>query len=402
MRSSFYETKKRCFIYLLLLDAVTDEDPYFFVGKTFSNAISKTYSKHIHRGYATTKNVFTPETRPKLYILQDILLTEAEAYRYIIGYTRFFLQNKLGECLNYEGTVWQSEYMKPETEIIYQAISKESVEELLRRTYVVRPIDADRRRDTGETQGAKNSVQLNVTVYDTDRQAFDAYCKQLGTSRREGFGVLLNSVKKADSAYWEGLLKKKDKQLEKQQKEMQKMEKKLALAEGRTLPQKELWASAFVPFIREGINQYMRLLFPKRIANMPIKSRSYKSFTRTIPLDSTYQYPEFEGFYLVKLHAITWGKNHSCFYMGIGDDGVHYKFRYFAKDYFCGLVPYGSGYDEENSWWLLGCRKANDGAMELAAAFPMAAMNVATPKHQENTKPSLREQIAFVEKHKGN
>ena len=212
----------------------------------------------------------------------------------------------------------------------------------------------------------------------------------------------MHSVTKADSAHWEDLLKKKDNQLEKQQAEMQKLKKELALAEGKALPQKELWASAFVPFIRAGINQYIHLLFPKRIANMPIKSKSYKSFTRTVSLDDTYQYPETEGFYLVKLQAITWGRNRSCFYMGVGNDGMNCKFRYFAKDYFCGLPPYGSGYDEENSWWLLGCRKAHDGAMELVAAFPIAITNAASHRFEDNLKPSLREQISIAEKRKGN
>ena len=147
------------------------------------------------------------------------------------------------------------------------------------------------------------------------------------------------------------------------------------MATGKALPRRELWASAMVPFLLAGVKQYIQLLFPQRVATQPVKSRSYKHFTRGLLPHEEFIYPEEEGFYVISLQAVLWGNNKSCFYAGIGADGKHYRFRYFAKEWFTGIPPRGSGYEEQHSLWLMGCKKASDGAMDLVAAFPLSCAN---------------------------
>lgn len=404
MRKSFYEVCRPCFVYLLLSDAV-DETPEYYVGYTFSAAISKVYSRHIHSGYVTTKNTFSVDAQPNLYILQDRPLTGADAYRFVVAYTKFFEEQKLGACLNYDGTMWQAEFIKPETEVIYQEISTEPLEGLLRRTYVVRAIDADRERKTSK-KGEQRIVQLNVSVTEADKTLFDTYCKQLGVSRREAFEILLNTATNKTCAHYENVIKSKEAKIEKQTQEIKTMQQKLALATGQALPKRELWASAMVPFMLDGIKQYLRLLFSKREVTQPIKSRPYKGFIRTLAPDEEYTYPEKEGFYLVRLETVLWGSNKSCFYVGACLDGKYYKFRYYSKEWFVGIPPRGSGYEEQYSPWLLGCKRAADGAMDLIAAFPLPNARLYDPtqkdkgntKSEKTKKPSLADRLVNIER----
>lgn len=408
MQNSFYEVPRPCFVYLLLLD-MDDEEPYYYVGKSFSASISKVYSRHLHAGFVTTRNIFSCDARPKLYILQDHMLTGEDAYRYVVAYTRYFEERKLGESLNYDGTMWQAEFMKPETEKIYQQISQESLEELLHRTYVVRVIDADRKRTMMAEFEEKRIVQFNIGINESDKVLFDTYCKQLGISRREAFGILLDAITNKKGSHYESIINGKDKKIERKEQEIKRLQHKLALATGEALPKRELWASAMVPFMLDGIKQYLQLLFPQREIIQPVKSRPYKGFTKALLPDEEYIYPEEEGFYLIRMEAVLWGNHKSCFYVGDCLDGKYYKFRYYSKEWFIGIPPRGSGYEEQYSLWLLGCKRAADGAMDLIAAFPLpnARLYDPTQKDKGNTqsektkKPSLADRLANIEQHGG-
>ena len=214
MQDSFYNIPRPCFVYLLLLDDETDDESYYYVGRSFGTSISKVCSRHINGGIGATKDIFTATERPKLYILQDRPLTGEDAYRYLVAYTRYFTENKLGSSLNYEGTEWQSKHLKQGTEKIYQEISRETLPDLLKRTYVMRPVDADRKREElMAEQEKKRIVQLNVSVYEDDKAVFDAYCKKIGSSRRDAFGMLLESATTKTTEKYEQAIVRKEKKI---------------------------------------------------------------------------------------------------------------------------------------------------------------------------------------------
>lgn len=405
MQNSFYNIPRPCFVYMLLLND-EDDDSYYFVGRSFGASISKIYSRHIHGGIAATRNIFTVDARPKLYILQDRPLTGDDAYRYIIAYTKYFSENALGDSLNYDGTEWQSKFMKPETAKIYQEISREPLSDLLRRAYAPRAVDADRKREESLAEHEKKRlVQLNVAVYEDDKALFTAFCKKTGATRRDGFGMLLEAATTKTTEKYEQIVIKKEKKIEAQSKEIKKLEHKLALATGEELPKKEMWASTMYPFMLEGIKRYIDVLFPKREVVHPIHSRPYKGFTRTLLPNEEYVYPEKEGFYLIQLQAVLWGKNKSCFYIGVDAKGRRYRMRYYDKDWFLGIPPRGSGYDEQGSIWVCGVVRTADGSMDLVAALPLPHinMNCSTPKGEKDCptgqlqKPALSDRIADIE-----
>jgi len=404
MQNSFYEIPRPCFVYLLLLD-MDDEEPYYYVGKSFSGSISKVYSRHLHGGFATTKDIFTCDARPNLYILQDRPLTGADAYRFVVAYHRVFEEQKLGESLNHDGTMWQAKCMKPETEKIYREISQEPLPELLHRSYVARAIDADHNRIEKEKQERKRTVQLNVGVTADDKALFDTYCKQLGVGRKEGFGTLLDAACNKSGSHYESIITSKEKKIERLAQKIKRLEQKLDLATGKALPKRELWASEVFPLMLDGVKQYLQLLCPPRDVIQPIKSRSYNGYFRSLLPGEEPIYPEKDGFYWIRLEAILWGNHKSCFCVGTCIDGNRYKFRYYSKSWFLGIPPRGSGYEEQDSYWLLGCKKAADGAMDLVAAFPLPCTRIDDSAKKRKTdiqaetlqKPSLASRVADIE-----
>ena len=369
MKKSFYERQRPCYIYLLVLD-VEDEEPYYFVGKSFAFAISKVYSRHIHGGYATTKNIFSKTEKPRLYVLKNCNMTEAEAYRHIVAYVKYFEEHNLGECLNHDGTTWQTGNLMQDTERIYNEITRESLEDLLQHSYVSRAVDADRKKTSDTKLISMPAVQLNIAVDQHDKGVFQAYCKHFGLSQREAFSMLLNKDNSGTTENYERVIEAKNKKIINLEKEIVQLQRKLALASGDVLPRKELWAREMFPFLLAGVNQYIQIQLPRKEAMHPIKSRPYKSMLQNGDQEE-YSFPEKEGFYLIKLQTILWGNNKSCFYAGVGVDGNRYRFRYYKKDWFAGIVPRGSGYEEYQSLWLVGCKQSTDGAMDIVAAFPV-------------------------------
>lgn len=132
----------------------------------------------------------------------------------------------------------------------------------------------------------------------------------------------------------------------------------------------------------------------------------FNSILEALLPDEEYNYPEKEGFYLIRLEAILWGNHKSCFYAATCSDGNRYKFRYYTKDWFVGVPPRGSGYEEQDSLWLVGCKRAADGAMDLIAAMPFPNRKIYDCAQKSNMdirlekpqKPSLENRLADIER----
>ena len=217
--------------------------------------------------------------------------------------------------------------------------------------------------------------------------------------------MLLDAANSKTGSHYESIISGKEKKIEKQGQEIKRLEQKLALATGEVIPKRELWASTMFPFMLNGVKQYLQLLFPQRDVIHPVKSRPYKGFTRALLPDEEYVYPAEEGFYLIRLETIIWGNHKSCFYAATSADGNRYKLRYYSKDWFMGIPPRGSGYEEQDSLWLVGCKRAADGAMDLIAAMPFPSTKIYDCAQKGNMdirlekpqKPSLANRLADIE-----
>lgn len=97
----------------------------------------------------------------------------------------------------------------------------------------------------------------------------------------------------------------------------------------------------------------------------------YKNFSEK----EIYQYPENEGTYIFRPQEILRSKGRwgALFILGIGDNEEKYMFRFYPKSYYAGENIPNSVFGKRGSVWLVGCKKAEDNAMDLIYAFPLEA-----------------------------
>lgn len=141
MKKGFYKETKHYTIYALLSKV---EDDYLYVGKTTNARVSAVYSWHICGHCAATDCYFSKEERPDLHILDEGNMTGAQAYQTVVAWVNVF--QKAGYVLiNHEGTLAHAELPNEETRLIIQSIISEPLDDVLKRTYVARPVEADRK-----------------------------------------------------------------------------------------------------------------------------------------------------------------------------------------------------------------------------------------------------------------
>lgn len=401
MNSKHYTEKKRFKIFALLLSA---EEEFFFIGKTSSPRLSAIYSNHIRGRVGATKGYFDlDDERPRLYLLEELTLTTAEAYKHVLAWIHIFSSNGYAS-LNHEGQNVQAKYPHPDTTVIIQGINAEPLEKILQRTFIARPADANGPPMPKEIPESRETAQMNVRMKKMDKQRFLAFCDRLHLNQKEGFSILLDRTEKETAnAHLEVILREKDQRILELEDKNRALRSKLSTL---TADPKE-WFKKEFSFFKEGIENYLFALFPQREHGIPMKPLSYRHFMKRKDPAITYRYPDSDGFMCITLEGILWGlsRRRALFIVGKGEDGAHFRFRYYPKADFLGYPLKGSPYAFEGARWYLGYKRAKDGAMNLVAAFPLSAINtenqVPVGRLHENAdslkKPSLDEQIFSAE-----
>ena len=148
----------------------------FFIGKTASPRISAVYSRHRCGNVAATRGILDQEEKPSLHILEQLNCTGAEAYRHVLAWIRRF--EEAGCCsINHMRTALASETLHPPAEAILAKLMQEPLEQILARTYVQKPSDANRKPSALQrilTKQEKN-VQMNLRLSPKDKRNFDRF-----------------------------------------------------------------------------------------------------------------------------------------------------------------------------------------------------------------------------------
>lgn len=362
---------------------ILDED--FFIGKTASPRISAVYSRHRCGKVAATRETMDQETPPSLYILEDLKCTGAEAYQHILAWICRF--EEAGYCtINHTRTAIASETLYPPTEAIFHRIMQEPMEQILARTYVPRPSEANRKpiRIQQVFDKKEKKVQMNLRMRPKDKRTFEQFCKSNHLKSREALGLLLDQIT-GDNDHLHPLMSERTAL----QQENEHLKKQLAILGGTFFPAREQRALDYLSFLKPGFFSYLEKIFP-RPEGEQLPTYSYKRF-KTAP-GMRMEYPEQEGFLVMQAVAMLWGRNKSRFIVGRGPAGECLKLRYYPKSLYIGplIWEYPPG-----TRWLLGCRLATDGAMEVAAAFPLPPerMQSEASAAKVDSRPSLDDQI---------
>jgi len=125
-----YEQVKDLAIYVIL----SPFDSKFYVGRGLKTSLRGRYKDHFNLRNAQTRDVFEvakgQQQRPGMYLLESLQTAEAEAYRHIIAWVKYFSEHGY-ECLNHRKTVEYTLDLQDETAAIYERIKEISVTELL-------------------------------------------------------------------------------------------------------------------------------------------------------------------------------------------------------------------------------------------------------------------------------
>lgn len=382
MRDAFYTDQKQFTIYALVNPV---EGPYVFIGKTSSPRISAVYSRHrcgdvsATSGYCDLKDEV-----PELYVLERVRATEAIAYRRVLAWLRYFLDEGY-YAMNHEWTDFQAQNLYPETEAIYQEIRKKPLKTILKDTYVARPADANLSVEKKPVLFAtrEKTVQMNVRINRSDKLRFERHCRSRGLNQRQGFALLLETNGERR------IYQEQAQKIERLQSERDKLRRIVDDLEGHG--PKEGSAQAYLALLLPGLKGYYDALRPSADPANPVPRMSLAEFKRKHSDERQYRYPAEDGFYRVLPVAATWGRKHAWFVMCQGENGEKYRLRtYPREDYvgysFRGALPVGLG-----TPWLVGIRRGKGGVMEIMAALPLPDAPQTEP--EKPAKTSLDSQI---------
>ena len=349
-------------------------DDQCFVGKTRALRMSAVYSDHRRGRLLSTRGVMDQETPPALHILESLECTGAEAYRHVLAWLHL-LEGAGYTGLNHGGTLEASDDLRPQTEAIYQSLSKEPVHEILTRTRLEKPSDGNLKPEkTGVfPKKPEKNVQMNLWLPPQDKRDFRQFCKKHRLRSRDALGLLLDQAAGND-IHLRQIQTEYQKELAALRRELRK---RLSTAAQER-------AADFLAFLEPGLGNYLRRIFPSGEA---LPSMPYKRFRRKNP-NIRLSYPE-EGFLLLDAHCILWGRNRAKFLVGRGENGENLQLRYYQHPLYACLEVTTAGL------WYIGCRKASDGAMEIVVAFPVPPM-AEIPKDESEPparKPGLDDLI---------
>ena len=409
-RNHYIETK--CFrVYAMILRAEAD---YVYIGKTAGRRLSAVYSRHTTGSVKATVGYFDQGDKPELYLLEEIQAPTSEAYKHVVAWCHLFRSaGYVG--INHERTLYQADNLLPDTRKIVEQLSQEPLEEILQRSYLPHPAAADRAAEAkpahkAVSQSSNETIQMNIRIRRQDKKLFDRFCKNAAINQREGFQLLLDQITGSpENQRMCELLQKRDSKITLLEKEKQKLKAQLDAWITHGKSEKEVRAEEKLSFLKNGIHQYLQMLFPDIDKKSALPEASYKKYTRDLPFEEKPQYPEEEGFLVLRLEAILWGNglHRSCFLLGWGDDGKHYRLRYYPKAHYLGLRIRESSYALPGSEWYVGCQRSKDSAMDLIAAFPLFSFDESSelssidpiPKPVEaERKQSLDGQIRYAKK----
>lgn len=300
------------------------------------------------------------------------------------------LLEQAGYCsINHMATAVSSELLYPTTEAILKELPEEPVDQILARTYVEKPAQANwkQEKEAPIFHKKEKHVQMNLRMTAKDKKVFDRFCRKYRLKAREAMGLLLDQITGEDTHLKQLLSIRKD-----LREENKKLKDQLAVWSGKEPSLQEQRSEAYLHFLQPGLAEYMQRLFPNGEENT-LQTIPYKRFRKQTSI--RYEYPKEEGFLLLTAEVSLWGRNRSRFVMGRGENGEYLKLRYYSKPLYAGkfIWDYPGG-----TRWLVGCRQAADGALEIAAAFPLpsAPEKTAAPVQPERRLP-LEDQIRKAE-----
>lgn len=399
MAKKHYSDIKTHRIYALVLQK---DEPCCYVGKTTSPRLSAVYHRHCRGEVITTKEVLGGEN-PDLYLLEEIDATGAQAFKRMLAWIAVFAANSY-VILNRLRSITQAETPLSVTRQYIDELQAEPLDYLLAATYVEYPTEQDGKptpQHSPEPRPSPKDQTLSVRLTQEQKGNFIDYCRRTGLSQSQAFSLLLDKAAE-DAENLREMLDEKNRHIRNLEDELANHDEKLI--------RKEVAArvGTYKDMVRTGIRQYLQQVFPREQHNgCPLKPLSTHQYRLQQDPTIDYAYPDSDGFTVIRLDALYWGKSRPAplFVLGQTEQGQHIKLRYYTDTGLIGYPLRDNPYAYKDAAWYVGYRRAKDGAMDLIMAMPMDRPPVDPPTEMIETLSddpssrslSLDERIAEIQ-----
>ena len=366
--------------------ANTPEDGYIIhIWRTRTTNLRKVLSNYRRKNGITTP-FFEDGVVAEIYLLETVEADLATVYRHVVAWTHRFLELDY-DVITHPATYEAAFDLQPETEAIYQQISRFSIPALIEHPYKHSKTTLPHSQEDNKKEQLTSRLSIRLTK--TEFYRFTLACGQHNLTYREMLLALLvlsgeteepaGEMIPVQKGYFGHWLKKTE-----------------IVQNSRRTQADEHWKQALV-FSQKGIQAYLDHICSKP----PGKSEclSWNQFVYSFPQRRLYQYPLTDGYFQFRIDRMCYGKsaNAAIFLYGLDlDHGVPVKLRYYKKAEYCGVRPPHSGFFTEGTHLLVGCKVQDSGAADLLAAFPLSWTEKDSDEHTLDdilSSASLRSQL---------
>lgn len=394
--------------------ALITDDQLVYVGKTKGRELSAVYRCHTKgRNYCTRKAIGKAGDNTRLFVLSDIAACTSVAYRHVVAWSHIFLMSGY-QVVNQPGVIEDAEDLHPETDRLVRDLLTDPLEEILQRTRLVNPADADLPKETcepeleadGGAQMKEKTVQLCVRLSENEKQTFNRFAEKMNLTQRDALVYLLlrHGHSQFGSESWRA-----DQSVLKSQKQSRKiiirLEEELSMTKEKLEQALNANPENAAPKmtvryknVQDLVQMFFQMKTPTKGIALPLPRLGYKRFVRSLPSGVSYGYPE-EGTYVFCPEVLLYGDARPpvVFWLGRMDDGSLCKIRVYEKWEFVGVSPMQERYSVQGMTWLVSVRRSSDGAMDLIAALPLGVKASSNEKTADKKTP-LAQRIADIEK----
>ena len=148
-------------------------------------------------------------------------------------------------------------------------------------------------------------------------------------------------------------------------------------------------------FANKLCKKYIELNYPVPTTEPVLKPCSFSAWKRLHEGESPYFYPEDEGYSIIRLQSMCYGRGACPPIFIYGEDiwsKKQIKLRFYQSRYFVGIPP-KNPYAQPDSLWFVGYSKATDGAMALMFAMPMIKQPTSNRHNKKSGEYSIDELI---------
>lgn len=365
-----------------------------FIGRCSAIKLSAVAYSHCRGEHRQTQRYFDLDRkRPDLYVLEEIENMSQVTYRHWLAWIHAF-EAEGYEVLNREDVLENSRDLHPETHQIYERIRKMPLELHLQFSYCSRynanDYDQENSKPNQEITPLPNlyaaTEKLSIRLSKSEKELIASFAKCLNLSLRDALLYAINSIMRCDEntmaaeqemysfrqRYLQDVdnLKKKNSALTEQMKNQRQQ-----FSEKSEKHRKQM------DTIQTGILKYISYLEPDATIPLRIEQDRYRNYIYGTEI--IYEYPQEEGFAVIRPHAILWGSTQQLqFLVGETDPGENIMLRYYPSKHFVGMFPSNDLFGLRGSCWLVGWERKEENVMQLNFALPLSV-------HQKYDDPMM-------------